>query len=626
MAYKNLNNFIEILEQNDELHRVKTKVSPELEMTEINDRLVKNSGKALLFENNGTEFPVLLNAMGSDKRICLALNVNDLDEIGNNIKGIFESLTSPKDSVLDKLKFLPKMKEISDWMPSRSDKSGNCQKNSIAEVDLDKLPILKCWPHDGGKFITFPVVHTKSLKTGAPNIGMYRMQQLSKTETAMHWHLHKDGASHFKEYKEAGKKMPITVTLGGDPAYTYAATAPMPENIDEYMLAGFLRKKKVKLVKSKTNDIYIPDDVDIVLEGYVDPNEAFAWEGPFGDHTGYYSLADYFPKFHIEKITYKDKAVFPATIVGIPPQEDAWMGLATERIFLSPIKMTMVPEIEDMHMPLEGVFHNIVLTSIDNSFPGNADKVINALWGAGQMMFNKLMFIFDKNVNLKDYKSVAKLISKNINPLSDINFGKGPLDILDHSSQKYAVGGKCGFDATEKNYEFNNDYKVEADKILEISEIEDLNTALLKEEISILILKYKKTKDSSTRFIAKKIMDNNFVSNVKFIVFVEEKAIIDDYSDVVWRVANNVDTARDFFFVNDDKFKMYNTLFIDGTRKYKLFDGFQRDWPNIVCMNKATIDLVDEKWSEYNIGEMIKSPSLKYIDLLYPGDAVAEEE
>ncbi|MDX1285495.1 MAG: menaquinone biosynthesis decarboxylase, partial [Draconibacterium sp.] len=375
-----IQSFIKALEGQGELIRIRDFVNPDLEITEITDRFSKlnEGGKALYFENTGTEFPLLINALGSEKRISLAFRRNSIAELEKEIEKLFKDLMSPKENLWDKLKLLPKLKDVSKWMPKKVKGKGTCQEVIMSDPDLGKLPVLKCWPADGGPFITLPGVHTVDPETGAPNLGMYRMQVFEKNLTGMHWHRHKTGANHFEKYKKMGKKMPVSVALGGDLIYTYAATAPMPENIDEYLLAGFLRKKPVKLVKCLTNDLYIPEDSDFVIEGYVDPEEDFIWEGPFGDHTGFYSLADWYPKFHITCITHRKDAIYPATIVGIPPQEDAYIGLATERIFLSPIRMTMVPELKDMTLPVAGVAHNFTIAQIEKTYPGQAVKVMNS--------------------------------------------------------------------------------------------------------------------------------------------------------------------------------------------------------------------------------------------------------
>lgn len=623
MAFKNSTDFIQQLEKEGELVRITTKIDPVLEVSEITDRVIKAGGKALLFENTGTEFPILMNAMGSKRRIEMALNVDDVEDLGDQIRDLFATISAPKERFMDKLRMLPELKKIAAWTPKRLSGRGSCQDVEMSQVDLDKLPILTTWPHDGGPFITFPVVHTLSCKQNLHNMGMYRMQVYDKQTTGMHWHLHKGGAGHYLEYKEAGKRMPVTVTLGGDPAYTYASTAPLPENIDEYMLAGFLRKKNVRLVKCLTNDIYVPEDVDFVLEGYVDPQEELTLEGPFGDHTGYYSLADMYPQFHITKITHRKQAIYPATIVGTPPQEDAFIGLATERIFLAPIQLTMVPELADMHMPPEGVFHNVVLSSIKKSFPGQAHKVMNALWGAGQMMFNKLLFIFDEEVSLTNYKQVFQEITDYTDPINDVLFNRGPMDVLDHASARFAEGGKMGWDVTRKEEKWNGSPKVQLDQLKAIPQVVEVHDELLKMGYSFLLIRLKKEKNIA-RIVSKQILEQGLIHDVKFLIFIEEVAVSKDYADIVWRVANNVDPARDCFYQYDSEGNAYPVLIMDALRKTLEDDNFQREWPNIVTMDQETIDLVDRRWDEYGLGSFLESPSVKYRKQLYPGDAVAQ--
>jgi len=375
MSFNSLRKFINALESEGELINIKENVTPELEISEITDRVIKSdNNKALLFENNGTAFPLLINAFGSEKRICMALGVESLEQIGQEIDGLFKKFSKPQSSFIDKLKMISELKDVSSWMPKKIKGKGLCQEVVMQEPDLTKLPILTCWPYDGGPFITLPVVHTMHPETHLPNAGMYRMQVFDKTTTGMHWHLHKDSAKHYNAYKEKGLHMPVSVTLGGDPVYTYTASAPLPLDVDEYILAGFLRKKKVELVKCLTNDLYVPADADFVIEGYVDTAESLRMEGPFGDHTGFYSLADLYPVFHVTCITHRKNAIYPTTIVGIPPQEDAWLGKATERIFLAPIRLTMLPELLDMNMPLEGVFHNVVIVKSKNLMRGTPLK------------------------------------------------------------------------------------------------------------------------------------------------------------------------------------------------------------------------------------------------------------
>ena len=334
MAYKNQQQFIDLLEREGELVRIKEYVNPHLEISEITDRISKTpgGGKALLFENTGYAFPVLMNAYGSERRVCLALGVSYLDDVAKQIEALFHQLSSPKEGIVDKLKMLPMLGQFASWMPKVRSGRGECQEVILQgdKADITKLPVITCWPKDGGPFVTLPVIHTKDPNAGTRNVGMYRMQVFGPQLTGMHWHKHKVSAKHFNEYKKLGKRMPVAVALGGDPAYAYSATAPLPENVDEYMLAGFLRKKKVELVKCISQpNVEVPADADFIIEGYVDPNDDMIWEGPFGDHTGYYSLPDWYPKFHITAITHKKNAVYPATIVGIPPQEDAWLGKAT---------------------------------------------------------------------------------------------------------------------------------------------------------------------------------------------------------------------------------------------------------------------------------------------------------
>ena len=420
MSYRSLKQFVDELEACGELMRVKEFVDTNLEMTEIVDRFSKNAGPAILFENTGTSFPLLINAFGSRRRICLALGVKDLDDIAFEIELLFKTLMKPKDNILEKLRLLPKLSQLASWMPKVRKGRGECQEVVMQHPDITKLPVMTCWPEDGGPFLTLPVINTKDPITGIRNVGMYRMQVFGPVLTGMHWHKHKVSAKHFNEYKKLNKRMPVSVALGGDPVYTYAATAPLPDNVDEYMLAGFLRKKRVELVKCLTNELEVPADADFIIEGYVDPWEDYLLEGPFGDHTGYYSLADYYPKFHITCITHKKEAIYPSTIVGIPPQEDAWLGKATERIFLAPIKMTLVPEIVDMELPIEGVFHNLTIVKIKKEYPGQAQKVTNAMWGAGQMMFNKILVVVDEVVNIQDYQDVARALSANVDPQQDI--------------------------------------------------------------------------------------------------------------------------------------------------------------------------------------------------------------
>ena len=641
MAYKHLKHFIDTLEKAGELIRIKTYVDPRLEIAEITDRVSKspNGGKALLFENTGYDFPVLINSMGSYKRMCMALGVQELDDVANEIEALVKLLSKPKEGLLDKLAMLPKLGQFASWMPKVASGKGACQEVIMADPDLTKLPVMQCWPKDGGPFITLPVIHTKDPNTGTRNVGMYRMQVFDKTMTGMHWHKHKVSAKHFMEYKKLKKRMPVAVILGGDPAYTYSATAPLPENVDEYMLAGFLRKQKVELVRCITQpEIEVPADADFVIEGYVDPEEELIWEGPFGDHTGYYSLADWYPRFHVTAITHRKDAVYPSTIVGIPPQEDAWIGKATERIFLAPIKMTMVPEIIDMEMPVEGVFHNLVIAQIKKDYPGQAQKVMNAMWGAGQMMFNKILAVADEGTNIQDYKALARYMFKHLNPATDIYFSQGPMDVLDHSCSKMGFGGKMCIDGTRKyeeeiagngeqpvaNYPFNKQ-----EILKRFPEVKEINDSLLKEDIPCILVSVQKSRPLHIKELNEQIYCLPEMTTVKMVLYVEHTVDVNDLPSALWRFCNNLDPRRDSFVVRPPlpghPDKMGAGIGMDGTLKTRLLDNFERDWPNIIVADDATIKKVDEKWESLNIGPFIASPSHKYKSQMYGEEAVVPQ-
>lgn len=448
MTYKDLQDFIDDLDSKGLLKRISIEVDPELEITEITDRISKKYGPALLFENvKGSPYPLLINAMGTYERMSLALGVDKLDDIGNDIEDFIDM--SNYLGLMKKIKSLPKLTRMATVFPLKLPTKGACQEIIEHDPDLSTLPILRCWPKDAGRFITLPLVITKDPETRIQNMGMYRLQVYNKNSTGMHWHLHKDGREIYEKHKKLGGRMPVSVALGCDPAITYSATAPLPKMIDEMMFAGFIRKSPVKLVKSITNDIYIPADAEFVLEGYVDINEDLKLEGPFGDHTGYYSLADYYPVFHVTCITHKKNPIYPTTIVGKPPMEDCYMGKATERIFLPLLKMQH-PEIVDFNFPLEGVFHNCVIVSIKKRYPGHAKKIMHSLWGMGQMMYTKMIIVVDENINPKDLSTVAWKVFNNIDAKRDIVISEGPLDALDHASNLPHYGNRMGIDATKK--------------------------------------------------------------------------------------------------------------------------------------------------------------------------------
>ena len=646
MAYRNQQEFISALEKAGELVRIKTFVDPVLEISEITDRVSKsgNGGKALFFENTGFDFPVLMNAYGSEKRMCMALGVQHLDDVAREIEGLFKMLSAPKEGMLDKLKMLPKLGQFASWMPKVKSGRGECQEVVMQNPDITKLPVITCWPKDGGPFVTLPIIHTKDPNTNSRNVGMYRMQVFGPTLTGMHWHKHKVSAKHFNEYKKTGKKMPVAVAIGGDPAYAYSATAPLPENVDEYMLAGFLRKRKVELVKCLTQpEIEVPADADFVIEGYVDPNDELIWEGPFGDHTGYYSLPDWYPRFHITCITHRRNAVYPATIVGIPPQEDAWLGKATERIFLAPIKMTMVPEIINMDMPVEGVFHNLVITQIRKEYAGQGQKVMNAMWGAGQMMFNKILVLTDEGdeklhngkLDITNYEVLARWVFQNFNPATDAIFTNGPMDVLDHSCSKLGFGGKMCIDGTrkyeeekEENYELNVDKWQVSEETLKarFSEIKSVNLSLLEKQIPCIIVSVEKQRQGHIKALHQELAALNEIEGIKMILYVEHTVDAHDLGTSLWRFCNNLDPRRDYSIFEKpserEAGKTFACIGFDGTRKTKEHDNFHRDWPNIIVAADATIESVDRKWQELGLGPFLPSPSLKFKGQVYGEEAV----
>ena len=448
MPYKDLQHFITVLERVGELRRISAEVDPRLEITEITDRVSKAGGPALLFENvKGSRFPVLINAFGSYRRMALALGTDSLDAKAEELEGLIDWGFSQLRR-LEIKSFFPKIKWARLFFPRKAARAA-CQEVIDHNPDLTTLPVLTCWPGDGGPFLTLPMVITRDPENGAQNMGMYRMQVFDSAKTGMHWHAHKDGAHFFQKYRDRGERMPVAVALGDDPAVTYAATAPLPEGISELFFAGYLRGRPVETVKCITSDLEVPANAEFILEGYVDPSEPLRREGPFGDHTGYYSLADDYPVFHITCITRKKNPVYPATVVGQPPMEDCYMAKATERLFL-PLLKRIAPEIQDMNLPLEGVFHNCAVISIRKRYPGQVHKVLNMLWGLGQMMYTKMIIVVDHDVDVQNLSTVMWKVFNNIDASRDLILSEGPLDTLDHASPRERFGTRLGIDATRK--------------------------------------------------------------------------------------------------------------------------------------------------------------------------------
>ena len=605
--YKSLKDFIARLEREGELIRVSAPVSSRFEIAELTDRQAKSEGggKALLFENTDAEFPVVTNMMGSSKRMAMALGVERLEDIGSRIETLLGDALSPKASLWDKMKMLPLLADVAKWFPKNISGRGACQEVVWQgdEIDLERLPMLHSWESDGGAFVTLPMVNTIDPESGMRNVGMYRMQRFDKHSTGMHWHIHKTGARHYDAYKRLGKRMPVVVALGGDPAYTYAATAPMPDNMDEYLLAGFLRQKPVGLVKALTCDIRIPEDCDFVIEGYVDPQEEKVVEGDFGDHTGFYSLKDLYPRFHVTCITHRKDAIYPATVVGVPPQEDAYIAEATERIFLAPIRLAVQPEVRDLWMPVEGTAHNLAIVSIDKRYGGQSSKVAQGLWGAGQMMFNKYMLVASSSVDIRSFAELGKLLRRADVKKSLIRT-EGVLDVLDHATATCGYGGKLALDLTD------------VDPSAEVAPIEEPRSAEATAGVALFDTRFVEScgllllfadKERPVEVDVEAYLKKNEICGMKYIALFDYQAAgTMTASDLLWLAMANSDPRRDVKLLTGGE------LLLDARSKHPGVGDNPKRFPNVVMSSVETIEKVDARWAEYGLGEFIPSPSRKY--------------
>ena len=605
-----LQEYIAKLEAAGELQRIKTQVDPRYEITEITDRISKSEGggKALLFENTGTDYPVLMNMMGSDRRIAMALGVDDLADISQRIDDLLKGVMSPKATLMDKLRMLPILSDVAKWFPKKSTSRGECQQVVWCgdDVDLRRLPILTSWPADGGAFVTLPMVCTKDPDTGVPNMGMYRMQVFDSTTTGMHWHRHKTGARHYDGYKRRGERMPVSVAIGGDPVYAYSATAPMPDNIDEMLLAGMLRQKPVKMVKCLTNDIWVPADCDFVLEGYVDPAEELTVEGPFGDHTGFYSLTDLYPRFHIEAITSRRDAVYPATIVGIPPMEDAYIAKATERIFLAPIRLVMQPEVRDLYMPMEGTAHNLAFVSIAKRYEGQASKVAQGLWGAGQMMFNKYMLIAPDSTNIRSKEEICRLL-RGVDFKRDLIFSEGILDVLDHTTPTMGYGSKLAVDLTNAASDTMSAATTIPATMSPMGGVALYNTEYV-DSLNLVVLYAER--EWREHIDVEGYMSKNGLKGVKYVALFDYGVAGNMRGgDLLWIAAANTDPKRDIRFAGD-------VMIIDARSKRPGYGDNPKRFPNAVTSSPETIALVNDRWAEYGLGDIVESPSRRYRKIL----------
>ena len=586
--HKDLAEFISLLEKAGEIKKIDTPVSPCVEISKYTDEQSKSpgGGKALFFTNvEGSDFPVATNLFGSNRRICLALGVNNLDGLGDRVRSYLTA--KPPASLKEALGLAASAFSVTRFFPRKfRGKAAPCQEEVMTgdKVDLSTLPVLTCWPGDAGPFVTLPLVFTKSLVTGCRNLGMYRLQIFDKNTTGMHWHLHKDGSHFFNEYKKAGRKMPVSVAIGADPATIYAATAPMPRNVDEMILAGFIRNKPVAMVKCVTNDLLVPARAEFVLEGYVNPDE-LRREGPFGDHTGYYSLADDYPVFHVTAITRKKHPVYCATLVGRPPMEDCYLAKATERLFL-PLLQAAFPEIKDYWLPWEGVFHNIVIVSIEKEFPMHAQKVMHGLWGQGQMSFCKAIVVVDHDVDPKDGGAVMDRLLAVLDPESDMVAASGVLDVLDHSAPSPFFGRKLGLDLTrrapgepERRQPEGEGFSIsDAGEILkqiqrEIPEITGLRVKTRPGSPTRLVLfNADKTGGKPGREIARLLLSHPTLKGADLMVMFDPRIDLKEDSLVLWKLFNNTDPGRD---IQKDN----GRICVDACKKYP-WDGHERQWPD----------------------------------------------
>ena len=598
--YASLQEYIDRLDREGELVRIAAPVDPVLEMAEIADRMAKSpgGGRALLFERTGTEFPVLMNLFGSDRRMALALGVERLGDIAASIGALLREATAPKGTLGEKLGALPLLGRASRWFPKRVRGRGACQQTVWrgAEADLGRLPVLQCWPCDGGRFVTLPMVHTVDPETGVPNVGMYRMQLFDGQTTGMHWHMHKTGARHYEAWRRAGRRMPVSVCLGGDPVYTYAATAPLPDGIDEYLLAGFLRRRPVRLVRCLTNELWVPDDCDFVIEGYVDPAEEKAVEGPFGDHTGFYSLEDRYPLFHVTAITHRQGAVWPATVVGIPPQEDLYIAKATETIFLAPMRLAVQPDLTDLYMPAAGVAHNIAVAGFTPRYPGHVRQAVSALWGAGQMTFNKYLLMIPSGTDPRNVHTVAGLW-RHADLSRALIRGEGVLDVLDHAAAVTGYGGKMAFDLTGCTPDVP--LWPLPDRVVAAGGIGAWSLEWLAEWGVVALFAEPDAAVDVGEFLRRNAL------HPQALVLFDAAAEGLSGEELLWLATGNTDAGRDVAFREGG-------LVSDARTKLPGRPGYPSHFPNVVTADEATMDQVDRRWNEYGLGALLSSPSRRY--------------
>ncbi|PNY80927.1 menaquinone biosynthesis decarboxylase [Deinococcus koreensis] len=614
MAFPEIQSFMRLLEERGELVRVATPVSRELEITEIADRMVKAGGPALLFENvRGSDYPVVIGLLGTRERVALALGVSDLDDLAAKVRALIDLKGSG--GVGGMLSNLPKLRDAMNLPPRRV---RNAPVQQVVwrgdEVDLSKIPVLKCWPLDGGPFVTLPLVITKDPETGERNMGMYRVQVMTKNTTGMHWQRHKTGTKHLEKAKKLGQRLEVAVAIGGDPALIYAATAPLPPipGLDEFALAGYLRGQRYPVTRGITVGLDVPANAEFILEGYVDPTEDWVVEGPFGDHTGFYTLPDLYPQFHVTAVTMREHPVYPATIVGRPPMEDAYLIEASERLFL-PAAQLIIPEIVDYHMPPAGVAHNLVFVSIKKSYPGQAYKVANGLFGLGQMMFAKVIVVVDEGVQVNDFGAVWREVSARAVPGRDTLVTRGPTDVLDHSSRGWGYGGKLIIDATTKRPEevggaqsSREDQAGDlAPEVFTPHASADLPTfegvlAQRQTPDGYWLVALHKTRPGQAQALAQAFAAHPAAAGIRHLLICDDQTDVENIQDVWWTILNNIDPERDVIQTGA-------LLAWDGARKLPE-EGFVRPWPPKIVMDADVVRRVDALWHLYGLPKLDGEP------------------
>lgn len=595
--FRNLRAYLEALERRGELHRVRVPVSAELEIAEIADRVVKAGGPALLFERVvGKDFPVAIGLFGTRARTAFALGVEDLDELARKVEALL-ALEPGKGGLSALLGLLPKLPLLRGFFPRRVRRAPVQEVVWRGEeVDLRRLPVLKCWPLDGGPFLTLPLVITKDPETGELNLGMYRMQVLDPRSTAMHWQWHKVGRRHLEKAKRLGRRLEVAVALGGDPVLTYAATAPLPPlpGVSEFHLAGFLRGAPIELARGVTVDLPVPAEAEFVLEGYIDPEEPLVEEGPFGDHTGFYTPVDLYPRFHVTALTHRKGAIYPATIVGVPPMEDAYLIEATERLFLPALRLVL-PEVVDYHMPPEGVAHNWVNVSLRKAYPGQAYKVAYGMLGLGQMMFAKVIVAVDADVPVKPGFAALLEALKHALPGRDTLLLRGPVDVLDHSSRAFAFGGKLVIDGTRKLPEEGGEapFVPKAHPGLP----EDPEVLDQRQWPGLWGVVLAKRRPHQAWEVAERLLSTPQSAGIRLLLLADEDTALSP-EELLWYVLNNIDPERDARVMTGVEGPV---LVLDGTRKLPE-EGFQRVWPERIRMDPKVKALVEARWAEYGLG------------------------